>query len=229
MTRRRFTVPRLSCLAVCILTVVLWIRSHRTTDDWLLIYKTDGSERVSSLNGDIMIRHERPSGGKFGGLQRITHRSDRVTALPPRPWREDLLETHWGLFRWINIPPPSPGAIQQAKQTYGAMLTLQQANASAPTSGPALNAQAAGFMQLNMLYERQKRMLDRERYWELVFPLWLVPTVFSLPVLLAGLLTLLRGRRRIRQGLCPACGYDLRGSSDRCPECGKSFEVLSLD
>lgn len=28
-------------------------------------------------------------------------------------------------------------------------------------------------------------------------------------------------RRRLREGRCPACGYDLRATPGRCPECGK--------
>ena len=51
-----------------------------------------------------------------------------------------------------------------------------------------------------------------------------VPYWFFL--LVASILPLLafrhhrRQRRRLKKGLCLVCGYDLRSSPDRCPECG---------
>ena len=54
-------------------------------------------------------------------------------------------------------------------------------------------------------------------FWRL--PLWLVIA----PLAITSLLLQRRARRlhRLRiAGLCPACGYDLRATPQRCPECG---------
>jgi len=50
-------------------------------------------------------------------------------------------------------------------------------------------------------------------------PLWPLAALFA-AVPVARIASLLRRRARVRQGLCRRCGYDLRASPTRCPECG---------
>ena len=55
---------------------------------------------------------------------------------------------------------------------------------------------------------------------EFSFPYWLIAVVSGL----APAVQIVRfawRRRRSKLGLCPACGYDLRATPDRCPECGR--------
>ena len=59
------------------------------------------------------------------------------------------------------------------------------------------------------------------RYWMVRLPYWL-PLLLALGVP-ARRLWAARSRRAARrreQGLCVTCGYDLRATKDRCPECG---------
>jgi hypothetical protein len=56
-------------------------------------------------------------------------------------------------------------------------------------------------------------------YYAIGLPLWFLAIVF------AGLLflSLHKLKHRTRLGCCTKCGYDLRATPDRCPECGKEI------
>ncbi len=69
-----------------------------------------------------------------------------------------------------------------------------------------------------------------ETYWwyrrlptvGIAFPLW-IPALLSVFALYVSYLPMYRRRKRKKLGLCLKCGYDLRASKERCPECGKEF------
>ena|SRR5687768_17305998 len=60
------------------------------------------------------------------------------------------------------------------------------------------------------------------------FPMWPLVLLFAAPPLYK-LVASIRQRRRSRRdhGTCPTCGYDLRATPSRCPECGREPARLS--
>ena len=55
--------------------------------------------------------------------------------------------------------------------------------------------------------------------WSYATPCWIPAAAFAVAPLIA-LRRWTHARRRSRHGLCRRCGYDLRASPGRCPECG---------
>ena len=82
---------------------------------------------------------------------------------------------------------------------------------------------AAGFVYAT--HETENPPAAGWRMTMLVAPLWAVLAVLAVPPL-AWLGRRRHWRRRDESGQCRVCGYDLRASPGRCPECG---DVASAD
>jgi hypothetical protein len=62
---------------------------------------------------------------------------------------------------------------------------------------------------------------EEGRYTVVIVPCWFIAVAAGVLPIGAFSGHLRRARRRSR-GLCPACGYDLRATPGRCPECGEA-------
>jgi hypothetical protein len=60
----------------------------------------------------------------------------------------------------------------------------------------------------------------------LAIPIWFPILLTTIPPAI-WLISTRRQRRRKKSNQCLSCGYDLRASKDKCPECGTPIPVLS--
>jgi hypothetical protein len=92
-----------------------------------------------------------------------------------------------------------------------------------PTAGKPTIGSGTFWNQLGFSLDLGKGVMNngfsRYSFWWIQLPLWLpLALVASVPTWWA--VRRIRQRRRVGIGLCRRCGYDLRATPDRCPECG---------
>lgn len=93
-------------------------------------------------------------------------------------------------------------------------------------------AEAAGFVRVpgsaildfSITRSQENDYIGTASSYKMTVPLWVVAFVLAVWPLVR-LLRRLRRRWHAKQGLCIKCGYDLRATPDRCPECGRSKAV----
>src|SRR3954468_5045323 len=149
-----------------------------------------------------------------------------------RPGANRSLQYQWGIacgggMMWYlfggSAAPDDPG--WDAKPGWSTICARSASSVMyfAPPGGPRSSSSfhfsadpraVAWFPTENgkMVYSTGRGAYVRTPYWVPACLLVITP---------AGLLVRhIRQRRRSRRGLCVKCGYDLRASPDRCPECG---------
>ena len=114
-------------------------------------------------------------------------------------------------------------------------LTTGDAAAGRPAVGFEYRGQRSQIILFHMLLKSQDDplpLVDRMGFGHfggpmsrtVMAPHWAVALPLSVLPLWWVLRAPARRRRRLRagSGLCPGCGYDLRATPERCPECGRS-------
>jgi hypothetical protein len=153
-----------------------------------------------------------------------------INAPPGRPVAETLEigvidgRLRWMENDWLATPHVATGEIAGVPKKNGLSVSLRDTQAFGVDEGD-LDWHFAGFSAGHpVFFQDDGTTADEEAQglWEInsreiCVPLW----IFALPLVIPWLPALWRGKRERGGQYCPQCGYDLRATPERCPECGR--------
>jgi hypothetical protein len=128
---------------------------------------------------------------------------------------------HVELTRQYVVAPAMPSGWGASTSTYGYVGVFRQGGGSGGVSwDPHLIAPGEFYFghTVDLGYGSISTTQIFHRFDVWAVPFWLIVLVFATPPIFVALRKLKASRRSIR-GLCSLCGYDLRATPERCPEC----------
>jgi hypothetical protein len=218
LQRHALNLATAASLVLCLATGALWARSHAWSERFSFVGRERGSMFVAS-DGDFGIyRSDLISSSRTG----FFHEAGATWPLRGAyQWQlgNSPAERQWGPFTiYAMTPPPAPPAQQVADAEMATRAWREVEDAPPPGDRPGLVRRS----RLRAAAARAHSVLHPDTGWGVVLPAWLPFSITAL--LLAARLVpawrRLRRRELARAGRCVGCGYDLRASPHRCPECG---------
>jgi hypothetical protein len=203
MKRRLLNLLTALSLVLCAASVVVWLRGYWRAD--LLQLSRVEFRGLQMTDESYSVHSARGGVGVSWGYTQFPFatRADADKARG-RSGSDGRFHFHASTLYWLQY---AGGFYQQSGSRLRFGFGARSINSVPPTSGPAVI----------------------QRGWQVVLP-WpaIVPAAAALPAARLGLaVRRARHRRRLAAGLCPRCGYDLRATPDRCPECGATASVTS--
>jgi hypothetical protein len=203
----------LACLSllICIGLISLWIRSHRKSEGISMINSRGSGFAFSTAPGVLQVQH-------------VTF----LSAIDALPWKPGVT---WTTQRWGKFAEDDPTLSEQEKFLVEQMRKAYRHRG--PNGGKYVESSTLTYSwhppdhgKFGFGWDGQSVPGTAYHSSRFIVPIWFAIMVFaSLPTWMAwsAICKAIREKKRKAAGCCAACGYDLRGSNARCPECGKAF------
>src|SRR5665213_547726 len=191
MFRRSLPFISAVSLLLCVALSVLWVRSYRM-EDGLFFYRTHWSSRPAGESNTWYTR-DTSSAGIFWdrGILLVAHLREMKASLDVDTVASDRRSNPEG-NRLRLWHRPAQGRWRGIRAGHGFIIVVLSGG------------------------QPRRRVYVSIPFWA-AFALTLIFPAISLRRWIGWLLR----RRAPAAGLCMRCGYDLRATPDRCPECGK--------